>query len=105
MITVKRREETLIDDIEEAERAAKHRELEAKDAEMRAMEEIGELRKQINQKLVEHAQSEADVEELLSQVNKLESEILEKKMSIAGIEKDLLDANLEQFRVMPTDCF
>ena len=104
MVTTKHKEERLTEEIEEMDKKSTLLEQETRNMELKALREISELQKQINQKLVSHEHGQENIDELLCEMKKLESEILERKTQIAGLEKDLLQSNMEQFKVTPTDC-
>ena len=60
-------------------------------------QEIAELQKQINTKLVDHEQSDACLDELAAEVKALESSILDKQTQVAALEEELKQVNLELF--------
>ncbi len=65
------------------------------------LQEVSDLQKQINERLVQHSQNQGQLDELQMQVKEMESKILEKSAHITDIEKDLKDGNLDQFNQVP----
>jgi Ras association domain-containing protein 7/8 len=98
----KNKEHNVNTDIENGQQEKQLQQKEQKEEEFRILQEISELQKQINQKLVRHESNQGALDKIINEVKSLESDILEKKTQIANFEKELLESNMECFLTTPT---
>lgn len=101
LLAAKNKIHKLNEEAEDAKRVQGKREQEAKEKEIKVLHEISELQKQMNRALLQHEQNQVSLEELLGEVKKLESAILEKKTQIADYDKELRELNLTNFTKVP----
>ena len=102
LLAAKNKVHKLTQEVENGKREQTKRDTEAKEQEIKVLQEISELQKQINRKLLQHEDNQTSLDELLAEVQSLESAILEKKVQIADCEKELKEANMTSFITAPS---
>ena len=95
--------ERLQEDIESARRRRNEADEAKKYADIEVLQQISELQKQLNEKLVEHESTRTLTEEDVGELAKLESSIATRTSQLESLEKELKEVNMILFAHVAKD--
>ena len=101
LLQFKNKIQLISNEMEEEKREQSKYEQQCRESEIKTLQEIAELQKSINKRLMQNDGSQENLEQIVNEVKLLESAILEKKTQIADLENDIRNVNLELFMKVP----